>query len=90
MGWQGIQCLDKPRAALMLAKLIAVAIHEVRAELHKLDPPATAPQADEMPRYDVSSTTAASTERASSWDHDTRPPVRASFGFGPLRVRQER
>jgi hypothetical protein len=85
----------------MLAKLIAVAIREVREELRKLDepqsvrqdpepvpPPAPEPaQPDESRhRYDPASTTAACTERAPSWDHDTRKPVTASrFGFGPGR-----
>lgn len=66
----------------MIAKLIAVAIHEIREELRKLDPPS--PPAAETPqdahRYDPASTTAATTERAGTWDHDTTPPVRA-FGF---------
>lgn len=82
----------------MLAKLIAVAIREVRDELAKLDaaaqtvrhdpepapsPAPEPPQPDESRhRYDPASTTAASTERAPSWDHDTRKPVTASrFGF---------
>lgn len=45
------------------------------------DPPAPK---DETVRYDPASTTAASTERAASWDHDRRMPVTASrFGFRP-------
>ncbi len=75
----------------MLAKLLAVAIREVREELRRLDEP-PAPQAPEPQpgppqpdesrhRYDPASTTGASTERAASWDHDKTPPVRA-FGFG--------
>lgn len=62
----------------MLAKLIAVAIHEVREELRKLDTPAETPQ--DTHRYDPASTTASETERAGTWDHDTAPPLRA-FGF---------
>jgi hypothetical protein len=65
----------------MLAKIIALVIHEIVAEYRKLDTPPAVPQVDAMPGYDVSSTTAASTERAASWDHDTKPPVKA-FGFG--------
>lgn len=70
----------------MLAKLLAVAIKEVRDELAKLDAPQSSPPESPQPdesrhRYDPASTTAASTERAPSWDHDTRQPVRA-FGFG--------
>ena len=72
----------------MLAKIIALVAHEIVTEYRKIDaPPAVpaeppaAPQADEMPRYDTSSTLSASTERAGAWDHDTKPPVRA-FGFG--------
>jgi hypothetical protein len=67
----------------MLAKLIAVVIHEIREELRKLDPPQAEPQdapADPH-RYDPASTTSAVTERASAWDHDKTPPVTA-FGFG--------
>jgi hypothetical protein len=82
----------------MLAKLIAVAIREVRDELAKLDapqparqdpgpPPSSPPESPEPDesrhRYDPASTTSASTERAASWDHDTRKPVTAArFGFG--------
>lgn len=79
----------------MLAKLIAVAIREVQAELAKLDTPraaaqdpepapAVVPEPDESRhRYDPASTTGASTERAASWDHDKRQPVTAArFGFG--------
>jgi hypothetical protein len=85
----------------MLAKLIAVAIREVREELRKLDEPQAAspvpeaasssppgsPEPDESRhRYDPASTTGASTERAPSWDHDKRSPVTAvRFGFGPDR-----
>lgn len=86
----------------MLAKLIAVAIREVRDELARLDaapqpvrhdPEPAAPPAPELPqpdesrhRYDPASTTAACTERAPSWGHDTRKPVTAvRFGFGPGR-----
>jgi hypothetical protein len=78
----------------MLAKLIAVAIREVREELRKMDgPQPAAPSSPEPPgtdesrhRYDPASTTAASTERAPSWDHDKRHPVTAArFGFGPDR-----
>jgi hypothetical protein len=62
----------------MLAKLIAVVIHEIRGELRKLVPP---PAAEQDPhRYDPASTTAAGTERAGSWDHDKTRPV-TGFGF---------
>jgi hypothetical protein len=64
----------------MLAKLIAVVIHEVVTEYRKLDPPPAAEPPDPH-RYDPASTTAASAERAGSWDHDKTPPVTA-FGFG--------
>jgi hypothetical protein len=85
----------------MLAKLIAVAIAEVREELRKLDEPqapdpepeAASPSVPESPepdesrhRYDPASVTACGTERAPSWDHDKRRPVTAvRFGFGPDR-----
>ena len=82
----------------MLAKLIAVAIREVREELRRLDEPQPArqdaapsppepPEPDESRhRYDPASTTGASTERAPSWDHDKRSPVTAvRFGFGTDR-----
>jgi hypothetical protein len=84
----------------MLAKLIAVVIHEVREELRKLEsagggpePEPASPSVPEPPepdeshhRYDPASTTGASTERAPSWDHDKRSPVTAvRFGFGPDR-----
>jgi hypothetical protein len=67
----------------MLAKLIAVVIHEVVTEYRKLDGQQNAdaaPAADDSHRYDPASTTAADTERAPSWDQDKEPPVRA-FGF---------
>jgi hypothetical protein len=64
----------------MLARLIAVVIHEVREELRKLDEPPTGEPQDAH-RYDPASTTAGETERAGSWDHDKAPPVTA-FGFG--------
>lgn len=63
----------------MLAKLLAVVIHEVRRELRALDQPDGAAP-DDAPRYDPSSTTAATTERAETWDHDKRA------GNGSLRV----
>ena len=72
--------LLRGRSRLMLAKLIAVAIHEIREELRKLDPPAAETPEDKH-RYDPASTTAGETERAKTWDHDTSPPARA-FGFG--------
>lgn len=73
----------------MIAKLIAVAVHEVIAEYRKLEagqadqaegavPEAPAPEPASA--YDPASTTALTTERAASWDHDAKPPVRA-FGF---------
>lgn len=72
----------------MLARLIALAIHElaapVIAEYRKLDAPPSCDHAPSQPdthRYDPASVTAIETERASSWDHDKTPPVTA-FGFG--------
>jgi hypothetical protein len=67
----------------MLARLIAVVIHEVREELRKLDLPAAEPENPH--RYDPASTTAGDTERAGSWDHDKTPPVTA-FGFGMTKA----
>ena len=64
----------------MLARLIALLIADVRAELARLDPPLAAP-AEPAQRYDLESTTGCQAERAGGWDHDLRPPVRA-FGFG--------
>jgi hypothetical protein len=68
----------------MLARLIAVVIHEVREELRKLDPP-PAGEPQDPHRYDPASTTAAHTERAEGWDHDKAPPVTA-FGFGMTKA----
>lgn len=73
----------------MLARLIAVAIHEVREELRRLDAasaPASPPEknGEEQQRYDLRSVTSLNTERAASWDHDKRTPVTAArFGFRP-------
>lgn len=72
----------------MLAKLLALIIHEavapVVAEYRKLDAPRCEHGAQpDTHRYDPASVTAIDTERASSWDHDTRKPVTAArFGFG--------
>jgi hypothetical protein len=64
----------------MLAKLIALVVHEIVTEYRKLDrQPETS---DGSPRYDPASTTSVVTERAEGWDHDKRPPVTARFGFG--------
>jgi hypothetical protein len=83
----------------MLAKLIAVAIREVREELRRLDEPVPVKQDPEpipspLPespepdqaccQRDQASTTGCSTERAWTRVHDARPSVRA-FGFGPER-----
>lgn len=76
----------------MLAKLIAVVIHEVRAELRRLDEQASAPaepQTDSTHRYDPASVTAIDTERAPSWDHDKRSPAVAASSFG-FRQHEER
>lgn len=64
----------------MLAKLIALVIHEIVTEYRKLDGQQEASPGPDGHRYDPSSTTATETERAPSWDHDKTPPVRA-FGF---------
>lgn len=73
----------------MLAKILALIIHEVVSEYRSLDQPTepqrpepcTRPHADEH-RYDPASTTAAQVERAAGWDHDTRPPA-TRIGFNP-------
>jgi len=70
----------------MLAKLIAVVIHEIREELRKLDPPPAA-EPEDTHRHDPASTTSAVTERGASWDHDKMPPV-TGFGFGPAGPRK--
>jgi hypothetical protein len=84
----------------VIAKLLAVIIHEVAAEYRKLDA-AQASQARALPepaesphpRRDdelahLPSVTSADTERAAGWDHDKRHPVTAAevrFGFGRPR-----
>ena len=70
----------------MLARLIAVVVHEIVTEYRKLDAQGKPePQREAPPAYDPASTTSVITERATSWDHDTSPPVSA-FGFGPPKT----
>ena len=64
----------------MLATLLALVIHQVREELRKLDAAGTS--TGDVPAADPASTTAADTERAPAWDHDTRAPA-ARLGFSP-------
>jgi hypothetical protein len=68
----------------VLARIIAVIAHEIAAEYRKLDaaaPECERPHAGEH-RYDPASVTSITTERAASFDHDTRPPVTARVPFG--------
>ena len=65
----------------MLAKIVALVIHEVVTEYRKLDHEC---RSEPERGYDVASTTAAETERATTWDHDKRVPATAAdvrFGF---------
>jgi hypothetical protein len=66
----------------MLAKFIALVVHEVVTEYRKLDHEC---RCEPERGYDVASTTAAETERPGGWDHDKRVPATAAdvrFGFG--------
>jgi hypothetical protein len=63
----------------MLAKLVALVIHEVVTEYRKLD--RAAEGADDR-RYDVASTTAAEVERAAGREHEQPPAAAVAFGFG--------
>lgn len=63
----------------MLARLIAVMVHEIVTEYRKLDSHC-GEAAEDAHRYDPASTTASETERAPGWDHDKASPV-TGFGF---------
>lgn len=71
----------------LLAKLIALMIHEVVSEYRKLSP-AEPPLPVNDRKYDVASTTAVMLDRPDGWDLDTRMPITAAditivppFGF---------
>lgn len=74
----------------MLAKLIALVIHDLAApivrEYQRIDaPPPPCPyKHTEDQHCDIAGTTSACTERAQQWDHDRRAPATAlGFGFQP-------
>lgn len=79
----------------MFAKITALIVHEMHTRLvapvvaeYKAigqQPMCTLPHAAEH-AYDAASTTGANVERAPTWDHDTRQPVRAGFGFTPMSL----
>jgi hypothetical protein len=67
----------------MLAKIVALVAHEIVTEYRKLDSPA-APASGGS--HSELSCVCATTERAATWDHDTKPPVTARVvGFSRRR-----
>jgi hypothetical protein len=70
----------------MLAKFIALFLHEILAEYRKLDADTEChrPHADDPPEQLPSQTSAETQIDGRRWDHDTRHPVTAvKFGFRP-------
>jgi hypothetical protein len=67
---------------VVLARILALIVHEIVTEYRKLDAPETTES--DAPRQELSSCTSADTERAAAWDHDKRPPPVAARGRPPF------